>query len=138
MTRVGFVIHRFGNGFPGGSEALALALARKMQEVWDITVFTSCSRNYHTWENHYPAGKSVEDGIEVWRFPVNKPRDFQRFSDLLNKKFQQKGPLDFSLEEENWFFEEQGPLVPTLVEELHNQYNNYDFFIFFTLAFFEQ
>ena len=78
-----FVVQRYGAGVTGGSETLARAVAQRLAEDFDVTVFTTCARDYVTWRNELPEGRSREDGVDVLRFPVHEERDlaaFNRFS----------------------------------------------------------
>ena len=57
---VAFVVQRYGADVTGGSEALARALAERLVPSHDVTVFTTCARDYVTWRNELPAG---EEGL---------------------------------------------------------------------------
>lgn len=77
-----FVIPRFGDGFAGGAEALVGALAEKLSAHGArITVLATCAKDNRTWENHFPPGKTIERGVEVYRFKVNQ-RDLDRWVPL--------------------------------------------------------
>jgi len=57
-TPVAFVVQRYGADVTGGSEALARAVAERLSAFHEITVFTTCARDYVTWRNELAAGKS--------------------------------------------------------------------------------
>ena len=70
-----FVPPRFGERIGGGAETLMAALAAHLAARGDeVEVFTTCALDNRTWENHFPAGESVEYGVKVRRFPVD-PRN---------------------------------------------------------------
>ena len=80
--KIAVVLPRYGKSLGGGAETLVKtvvdqALARntviETAEVW-----TTCALDHRTWDNELPPGKSVEDGIEVHRFPVDD-RDLEVF-----------------------------------------------------------
>jgi glycosyltransferase involved in cell wall biosynthesis len=69
--RIAFVPARFGQGAVGGAEIVLEQMARRLQaRGWEVEVLTTCALDHHTWENVLPAGKSMEDGLLVHRFPV--------------------------------------------------------------------
>ncbi len=132
--RVAIVVQRYGADIVGGSEQLARDVAETMQGSWDVTVLTTCAQDYITWKNHYPEGREVLNGVPVMRFPVAKPRDMSSFSasssDIENRSFR------LTEEEERKYFEEQGPLVPKLVDHIKAHRDDFDVFIFFTYLYY--
>ena len=62
---VAFVVQRYGPDAPGGSEALARALAERLSAFHEVTVFTTCARDYVTWRNELAAGESEEDAVKA-------------------------------------------------------------------------
>ena len=54
--RVGLVVQRYGVDIAGGSESLARALAERLVEGYDVTVLTTCARDYVTWRNELDEG----------------------------------------------------------------------------------
>jgi glycosyltransferase involved in cell wall biosynthesis len=69
--RVALVPARFGQGAVGGAEIVLEQMARRLQaRGWEVEILTTCALDHHTWENVLPAGKSMEDGLLVTRFPV--------------------------------------------------------------------
>lgn len=80
--RYGFVVPRFGREIAGGAETLAGALARKLAQRGDhIEVLSTCAKDNRTWENAFPSGASIEDGLIVRRFPVDE-RNLERWVPL--------------------------------------------------------
>lgn len=69
--RIAFAPARMGPGMVGGAEIVLAQMARRLlARGWEVEVLTTCALNHHTWENVLPAGKSVEDGILIHRFPA--------------------------------------------------------------------
>jgi len=132
--KVGFVIHRYGDGFAGGAEGLAKQMAEHMKAVWDVTVFTTCAQDYLTWANHFPEGESTINGVTVRRFPVIKPRDIKEFSQYSYAT--ESKAFRISEEEERRYFEQQGPFTPALVQCLDQVKDQFDCFIFFTYLYY--
>ena len=69
------VLPRYGADLGGGAEALVRSLLLKLAEREGaqarIEVWTTCARDHRTWANELPAGRTMEDGISVYRFPVD-------------------------------------------------------------------
>ena len=80
--KLAFVVQRYGAGIAGGSEGHCRELAERLSSRHAITVLTTCANDYVTWENASPAGRSVENGVQVLRFPVAHPRRIQVFADI--------------------------------------------------------
>ncbi len=134
MKKVAFVVQRYGSEVVGGAEGLAREIAILMHDLWDITVLTTCAQSYLTWADHYPAGNQQVDGIKVKRFPVTKPRDMTAFSQT-SASIERKSHF-LTVEEEQKYFEEQGPLSTELVQHIETNRDQYDFFVFFTYLYY--
>jgi len=132
--KVAIVVQRYGKEVVGGAEGLALSLAEHMQGHWDVTVITTCARDYRTWENSYKEGKDKVGGVSVIRFPVDRPRDFDEFSQHTYKA--ESHTFRLTPEEEKDYFEKQGPFVPKLTQYLEDSYDDYDVFLFFTYLYY--
>lgn len=133
--KVAFVIHRFSRDIAGGSEKLALKFAESNASSWDITVLTTTSKDYLKWDNYYPVGEdSSFYDLKVIRFPVERERDFDAFS----QTSWERGVTNYSLskEEERKYFEDQGPYVPKLKDYVEDHRDDFDCFIFFTYLYY--
>jgi glycosyltransferase involved in cell wall biosynthesis len=122
------VVQRYGADVTGGSETLARALAERLAADHQVTVFTTCARDYVTWRNELPAGEEVLHGVRVLRFPVEEERDlvaFNRFSDTLYDR-------PHTDEDEARWLREQGPYAPGLVEALRARQGDFGALLFFT------
>lgn len=130
--RLAFVVQRYGKDVTGGSESLARALAERLVPEDDVSVFTTCARDYVTWRNELPAGEQTQSGVRVLRFPAEAERDlasFNAFSDTLY------GRPATEAEERLWL-KRQGPDVPRLVQRLEAERDRYDAVVFFTYLYF--
>ena len=103
--KIGFVIPWFADDIPGGAEAALRGIASRLNAAGvDVEVLTTCVEKFLSdWShNFYPQGESVEAGVTVRRFPVQK-RSTGVF-DEINYKFMTGSPV--SLEEEDIFLKE--------------------------------
>ena len=129
--KLAFVVQRYGAGIAGGSEAHSREFARRLSPRHDITVLTTCARDYVTWENAYPAGESMDDAVRVLRFPVRRPRRLQSFADVSDEVFDRPAPPD---RQEEWF-RENGPDAPALLDHLRTRGQSYDLVLFWTFRY---
>lgn len=131
--KLAFVIQRYGADITGGSESLARALAERFVREAEVTVFTSCARDYVTWRDELPAGRSEEAGVEVLRFPVARERDLAAFNAYSEPFYRREDRTP--AEEREWLLR-QGPFVPGLVEELARRKDDFDAVLFFTYLYY--
>lgn len=68
MDKIAIVVQRYGKEINGGAEVHAQLLAGRLKGKYEVDVLTSCSLGYPVWDNHYPAGEEIIDGIRVLRF----------------------------------------------------------------------
>jgi Glycosyl transferases group 1 len=126
------VVQRYGDAVTGGSESLARALAERLAPEFDVTVFSTCARDYVTWRNELPAGQSVQDGVTVRRFPVAAERDLSAFNRFAESIYDRP----HSDEDERRFLREQGPYAPALVEALAREKERFRAVLFFTYLYY--
>lgn len=124
--KLALVVHRYGTDIAGGSELEAREYAERLAANHDVTVLTSCARDYVTWANVYPAGASSSNGVHVQRFRVARRRRLKRFADLSDEVFAGSAP---DSTEEAWF-RENGPDVPGLLDHLRTRGSDYDLVLF--------
>jgi glycosyltransferase involved in cell wall biosynthesis len=130
--KLAFVVQRYGAEIAGGSEAHCRELAERLSGAHDITVLTTCARDYVTWENAFPPGRTVERGIPVLRFPVARPRRMKVFADLSDEVFEGGASRE---RQEEWF-RENGPETPELVEYLRAHGDEFDLVVFWTFRYY--
>ena len=130
---VAFVVQRYGEGITGGSESLARAVAERLACDYQITVFTSCARDYVTWRNQLPAGLERLGGVDVRRFPSERERDLEAFNAFAEPLY---GREAATRAEELEFLRLQGPEVPGLVDALRAERERFAAFVFFTYLYY--
>ena len=139
--KLAFVVQRYGADIAGGSEGHCRALASRLSgsgggsvepsSAYDITVLTTCARDYVTWRNAYPAGESRDGDVRVVRFPVAHPRRLKRFADLSDEVFD--GAAARARQHE--WFRENGPDAPGLLDHLATHGRSYDVVLFWTFRY---
>jgi glycosyltransferase involved in cell wall biosynthesis len=125
-VRLAFVVQRYGADIAGGSEAHCRELAERLAPTHDITVLTTCARDYVTWANALPAGAAVERGVQVRRYRVARRRDLTAFADLSDEVFSGYAPAAQQVE----WFRANGPEAPELLEHLRQHGAQYDAVLF--------
>ncbi len=133
MLKIGIVVQRYGKEVVGGAETLARDVAERLNgDGYDVTVFTSTARDYITWSNHYPAGKSILKGVIINRFKVERERDIESFNEYSQAFFDQDPE---ERDEMKWIMD-QGPYTPALVAGISKEQKNFDVFLFFTYLYY--
>jgi glycosyltransferase involved in cell wall biosynthesis len=130
-VNLAFVVQRYGGDIAGGSEAHCRELATRLAPRHDVTVLTTCARDYVSWANAYPAGESNEDGVRIVRFPVRRTRRLARFAEIGEEVFDGGAP---AARQEEWF-RENGPDAPQLLEHLSSHGREYDLVLFWTFRY---
>jgi len=127
-VKLAFVVQRYGADIAGGSEAHCRLIAQRLSPRHDITVLTTCARDYVTWANALPAGEQREDGVRVLRFPVRRQRRLKTFADISDEVFDGTTSPD---RQHDWFAE-NGPDAPALLDHLRDHGREYDLVVFWT------
>ncbi len=130
--KLAFVVQRYGADIAGGSEMHCRQLAERLSPRHDITVLTTCARDYVTWENAYPPGVSMENGVRVQRFPVARTRNLKTFADLSDEVFDDLGSTP---EREVEWFRANGPDSPALLEDLRAHGGEYELLLFWAFRY---
>jgi glycosyltransferase involved in cell wall biosynthesis len=120
------VVHRYGPDIAGGSEAHCRHLAERLATHHDVTVLTTCARDYVTWANAYPEGRTRINGVDVVRFPVKRQRRLKLFADLSDEVFDTRS----SPQRQEAWFRENGPDTPALLEHLRAHGREYELVLF--------
>lgn len=132
MYRVGIVVQRYGLEINGGAEYHARLIAERIRSDVAVEVFTTTAINYVTWAHHYPEGSCEINGIPVHRFRVERERDPRRFGEIQSLVFER----EHRMEDESAWLEEEGPLVPDLLETLAARQHEFDWFVFFSYRYY--
>jgi glycosyltransferase involved in cell wall biosynthesis len=131
-VKLALVVHRYGADIAGGSETECREYAERLSARHEVTVLTTCARDYVTWTNAFPPGLSRINGVGVRRFPVARERRLKRFADLSDQVFSGGAPLEL---EEEWF-RENGPYAPELLDEVAHRGREYDLVLFFAYRYY--
>jgi glycosyltransferase involved in cell wall biosynthesis len=132
-VKLAFVVQRYGTGIAGGSEGHCRELAERLSSRHTITVLTTCATDYVTWENASPGGPSVENGVQVVRFPVARPRRMKVFAEISDEVFEGAAPLERQVE----WFRENGPETPALLAHLRAHGQDFDLVLFWTYRYYQ-
>ncbi|HEV8537193.1 MAG TPA: glycosyltransferase family 4 protein [Candidatus Limnocylindria bacterium] len=124
------VVQRYGD-VPGGAEAHARSVVRRLAPHFAIDVATTTATDYLTWKSELTAGMDVVDGVTVRRFPVERLRAWN-FKLRERRAFR----VGHSLDDEWAFIEAQGPYTPELLEFLFAHGREYDHVLFFTYIYY--
>lgn len=139
MTKLAMVIQRYGPDIRGGAEIYCRSLAMQLQNRlgWDITIYTTCSRDYLRWDNAFPPGPESDRGLTVLRFP-SRPHHrwlFGIYKRLLRILRPVLRPLHMhrilQILEKLWI-ELQGPRCPAMLSALRQAVDHYDAILAFT------
>lgn len=133
MLKIALVVQRYGLDVVGGAETLARDIAERLNASGcDLTIYTTTAKDYVTWKPHYPEGETILKGVVIKRFNVTGERDIERFNAYSNEFFRQEpGRRD----EARWI-EEQGPVVPALIEALVREQDRFDAIFFMTYLYY--
>ena len=130
--KLAFVVQRYGAGIAGGSEMHCRQLAEHLVARHDVTVLTTCARDYVTWQNVLPQGETIAAGVRVLRFPVVRARNLKSFADLSDEVFDDLGAPP---EREQEWFRANGPDAPALLDYLRLHGSEYDLVLFWAFRY---
>jgi glycosyltransferase involved in cell wall biosynthesis len=126
--RLAFVVQRYGVEIRGGAELHCRLVAELLSREHEVEVITTCAQDYLTWANAYPAGIDNVNGIPVWRFPVRRPRDLDRFGRLQERVFFR---AHTDADAQAWL-DAQGPFSPAMRDWIERYRDSFDFWICFS------
>lgn len=126
------VVQRYGDEVIGGAESLAREVCRRLSTENEITVLTSCARDYRTWENYYPAGEGIENGVRIIRCPSSRIRHWKRFGYYSRILFFLRNSVTLPRFLEQHWIRAQGPYCPELPGKLLVEYGRADLVLFFS------
>jgi glycosyltransferase involved in cell wall biosynthesis len=130
--KIAVVVQRYGLEINGGAEYHARLIAEKLSKYFAIEVFTTTAHDYVTWGHFYEQKHETLNGIPVHRFRVARPRDPEIFGKIQRQIFEE----EHSLADELRWLEEEGPLVPELIQELESREMEFAYFIFFSYRYY--
>ncbi|SFL04199.1 Glycosyltransferase involved in cell wall bisynthesis [Porphyromonadaceae bacterium KH3CP3RA] len=157
MDKIAIVVQRYGKEVNGGAELHARLLAERLKERYEVDVLTSCSLDYHKWDNHYPSGEEMIDGVRVLRF-INENEDrkkARRLSRYLrgnllyyNTKYKLSNIFTLSFRRFRYrkrknheqifdlWIEKHGPVSKKMMSYIAQEKHKYKAFIFFSYLFY--
>ena len=127
--KIAIVVPRYGAEIVGGAEFHAKQIAEHMSKYFDVEVLTTCAKDYLTWKNEYRKGTEIINNVVVRRFEVQKKRSMNEFRKIEEKVFYGDNHTE---DDEYLWVDLQGPYSPSLIDYIHENKDNYDYFIFFT------
>ena len=131
--RIAFVCQRYGMEVNGGSELYCRQMAEHLSQLYDVTVYTTCAKDYITWKNEYGPGDESIQGVRVRRFPVARERNLNEFSPYDRVVFSNPGHGGYA--EEVWV-DAQGPCCPALVRALEQEHGQYQAVLLMTYLYY--
>jgi glycosyltransferase involved in cell wall biosynthesis len=112
-VRIAFVPPRYGLEVVGGAEHAVRMFAEHLRACGDdAQVFTTCAQSATTWDDEYPEGTDVVNGVAVHRFRSRAGRS-PAFGQLCTDLFD-RGVTGPAIEER--FVELQGPVCPAALD----------------------
>ena len=127
--KIAFVVQRYGLEVNGGAELHCRQVAENLSKYFDINIITTCAIDYITWKNEYRTGRQTINGITIWRFPVDYPRDISKFNKFSENIF---SDISHGENDEIKWMKLQGPYSTQLFNFIKANSDVYDYFIFFT------
>lgn len=130
-----FVVQRYGAEVPGGAEQACRSFAERLADRGhEVHALASCATSYVDWANVYPEGTTVEAGVTVHRFPVDRIRRESQFG-FLNGAARVIERPSAPLVQRAWM-QEQGPRVRAVEPWLTRHAAEFDVVVFFTYLYY--
>jgi glycosyltransferase involved in cell wall biosynthesis len=130
--KIAIVVQRYGLEINGGAEYHARLIAEKLNRHFQVEVFSTTASDYVTWAHHYQAGSDELNGIPVHRYHVRRPRDPEAFGVIQKHVLEEEHVL---ADEMRWL-DEEGPLVPDLLDDLEHRQAEFAYFLFFSYRYY--
>lgn len=133
MKKIAFVNQRYGLEVNGGSEYYTRIMAEHLKDNYEVVVLTTKAVDYVTWANYYDNDDEIINNILVKRFQVDKERNTEEFGILNQNLLNKRNHTD---EEEQEWFDAQGPMDPQLICYIQEHRDDYDVFVFVTYLYY--
>lgn len=131
--KIAFINQRYGLEVNGGSEYYTRIVAEHLTEEYDVHVITTKALDYMTWEDYYTKDEEVINGVTVHRFSVDRVRKAAKFDQINGYILNHP---EHTVEEEQQWVDEQGPLSTKLIKYIENSADDYDVFLFVTYLYY--
>jgi glycosyltransferase involved in cell wall biosynthesis len=131
-VKLAVVVQRYGADISGGAELHARYVAERLARHAEVSVLTTCARDYISWKNELPAGEETINGLHVHRFPVRRPRDTNDFGRQSTLVFTRP----HSIHDELKWLDSEGPRSPDLIQHIRRVREDFDFFVFFSYRYY--
>jgi glycosyltransferase involved in cell wall biosynthesis len=131
-VKLAIVVQRYGADINGGAELHARYVAERLARHAQVTVLTTCAREYLTWRDEYPAGVEHINGVPAHRFPVDHERNIKTFARWSDRVFEHQHSY---LDELRWM-DAQGPTSSALMNYIRSNRHAYDYFFFFSYRYY--
>lgn len=131
--KLAFVVQRYGMEVNGGAETLAREIVEHLSKDYEVEVLTTKAVDYMSWANYYTEDVSDIHGVTVRRFAVEQERNTKKFGHACGKVLEQP---EHTMEQENEWFDLQGPLTPALIQYIEDHSDDYDAFLFMTYLYY--
>ncbi len=153
--KIAIIVQRYGAEVNGGAEVNCRLIAEALAIEYDVTVLTTCAKEYTTWKPEFSVGEYTENNVTIKRF-ANEPRGSKAklryirhkitsrlwYNYLLPSKglrtFAEKlfSSIKISENDHNEWLKLQGPYSKTLVDFLSNNSDYFETFIFFSMLYY--
>lgn len=153
--KIAIIIQRYGAKVNGGAEVHCRLIAEALAIDYDVTVLTTCAKEYTTWKPEFSVGEYIENNVTIKRF-ANEPRGSKAKLRYIRHKITNrlwynyllpgKGLKNFAekifpsikiIENDyNEWLKLQGPYSKTLVDFLSNNSNQFAVYIFFSMLYY--
>ena len=129
--KVLYSVQRYGSDIVGGSETACREYAEHLvKRGHEVTVLTSCAKNYDNWRNDYSTGDSIINGVKVHRLSVAAPQDSDFFHTLHPWMMQHHGSA--TLNQQSEWAQQIGPQLEGHEAWLVANVRNFDVAVFMT------
>jgi glycosyltransferase involved in cell wall biosynthesis len=131
-VKLAVVVQRYGADINGGAELHARYVAEHLAKHAEVSVLTTCARDYVTWHDEYEPGVQQINGVPVHRFRVDHERDVKVFARWSDRVFEHQHSY---LDELRWL-DAEGPKSSALVNYIRANHDTYDYFFFFSYRYY--
>lgn len=129
--RLAFVVPRYGEDVVGGAETLARGYAEHLpKHSYSVDILTTCAKSHFTWENYYPEGIDLLNGLKVRRFRVNR-RDIGAFLEI-QRRIEEGIPTTL---DEQLLWAKESVNSDSLYDYIWRKGEDYDYLIFLPYLF---